>query len=81
MLVAAPLFPLVVKHVFTEEVESPGRVKRNRGIGRHDRSPRRRPSDHRRTPGNARGTKKKRIGPHLMSSDRIRYKQLNPKAL
>lgn len=25
------------------------------------------------------GTKKKRIGPHLMSSDRIRYKQLNPK--
>ncbi|CAK9005435.1 unnamed protein product [Durusdinium trenchii] len=26
-----------------------------------------------------RGTKKKRIGPHLMSSDRIRYKQLNPK--
>jgi hypothetical protein len=33
------------------------------------------PTDFRR-----RGTKKKRIGPRLMSSDRIHYKQLNPKA-
>ena len=27
----------------------------------------------------ARGSQKKRIGPRLMDSDRIRYKQLNPK--